>query len=236
MFVYNEGCEMAKKSRGNLYQDIYIRVRDDILNQKYAGGTFLSEAELCERYGVSRTPVREALIRLAQDQYIEMIPNHGALVPHLTIHDIMELCEIRAANEGMAAYLCAKRRNDEMVSLMEQSVMREEALLAEMPFNSKETSQEDFTFHRLLHSYCGNTRLNNILTLIHNQMERIVRSSADERAIDTLSVSIRYHRDTAEAIKKGDADAARDRIVAHWYAMLEGYVHRDLSGYLSKNI
>ena len=71
---------MAKQSNdANKSNQIYFTVRDEIIDGKYPGGTFLIENELCKQFAVSRTPVREALIRLAQDRFVNLIPNRGAM-------------------------------------------------------------------------------------------------------------------------------------------------------------
>ena len=88
---------MARKStKTNMYDTIYNSVRRDIVNGEYPGGSFLIESDLCEQFGVSRTPVREALIRLAQDHFLELVPNRGAFIPHITI--IMQMADISFLN------------------------------------------------------------------------------------------------------------------------------------------
>lgn len=73
---------MAKRtSKSNKNNEIYYTIRNDIINGRYPGGTFLVEGELCEEFGVSRTPVREALIRLENDQFIKLIPNRVPMCP-----------------------------------------------------------------------------------------------------------------------------------------------------------
>ena len=97
---------MSKKSVSpNKSNQIYRTVRDDIIHGIYPGGTFITEAALCEQFTVSRTPIREALIRLAQDRFVELIPNKGAIVPYVTINDIVEVYQLRMVNDGLAAAL-----------------------------------------------------------------------------------------------------------------------------------
>ena len=95
---------MAKRN-AKLNDEVYYTVRNDIISGKYPGGTFITETDLCQQFGVSRTPVREALIRLSNERVIQLLPNRGALVPHITLNDIIELYQLRIANDGMAAYL-----------------------------------------------------------------------------------------------------------------------------------
>lgn len=225
---------MAKKtSPQNKSNQIYCTVREEIVTGKYPGGTFLIEGELCEKFSVSRTPVREALIRLAQDGFVELIPNRGAYIPHVTLSDISEICQLRAANEGLAAFLLAKNCPPSVLAKLEESVSKEEAMLDDPDTNPKDISNEDFNFHIMVAKYCGNNRLADMLSLIENQMKRFAFLSADDHAVSgTLRTSVAAHRATVDAIRTGDADAARDRLAEHWWAMLDGYFQRSLVGKL----
>lgn len=215
----------------NKSNQIYCTVREDIINGVYPGGTFITEGALCEQFDVSRTPVREALIRLAQDRFVELIPNKGAIVPHVDIKDIVELYQLRMVNEGLAAALVADSRSDALLQKLETSILREEELIAqgEEPLT---ISTEDFVFHNLIVRNCGNRRLVEVLELIDNQMHRFARAAADSLAIETLTCSAGHHRRALEAIRAGDREAARSVISDHWQDMLNGYVRRGLAGTL----
>lgn len=235
MFHAEEAFHMARKGSGpNKSNQIYCTVREEIITGKYPGGTFLTESDLCEQFAVSRTPVREALIRLSQDRLVELIPNRGAFVPHITLKDISELCQLRAANEGLAAYLLAKNTNESIVKKLLDSVEREEQLLAAAVPDPALISKEDFIFHTLVAQNCGNKRLTETLALIDNQMKRLTFISADDYAAEnSLRASVTAHRTTAEAIRDGDAERAQDCLYHHWWGNLNGYVQRSLEGRLS---
>lgn len=228
---------MAKRGGSpNKGNQIYFTVREDITTGKYSGGTFLTENELCEQFAVSRTPVREALIRLAQDGFVQLLPNRGAVVPHVTIADIIEVLQVRSVNEGLAASLVAQNHNEDLLKKLENSVLCEEKLLSAAHPDSLAISKEDFAFHSLLDNACGNSRLASILELVDNQMHRFARVSADDQAPETLSISVGFHRQALEAIRNHDAKAARRIMEEHWMAMLNGYIKRSLSGRLSNRL
>lgn len=226
-----EGDTMAKRN-AKLNNAVYTTVKNDVIDGKYPGGTFITEADLCAQFGVSRTPVREALIRLSNERIIELIPNRGALVPHISLSDIIELYQLRIANDGMAAYLSNERQTPELLKSMEESISREEQLLADGEF-PQAISREDFVFHDLLVKGCGNQRLIDTITLLQNEMDRIVRISADQYAIDTLTVSLDYHRQILQAFRSGDRHKGRSLVEDHWKAAQDGYIKRSLGGYLS---
>lgn len=228
---------MAKQSNdANKSNQIYFTVRDEIIDGKYPGGTFLIENELCKQFAVSRTPVREALIRLAQDRFVNLIPNRGAMVPYVTIDDIVELYQLRTANDGLAAFLIAQNHTDSLLNRMEESVSREERMLKEGLLSPREISHEDFVFHDLLSQNCANKRLVDILNQIDNQMHRVTRAAADHYALETLEKSVSFHRQTVEAIRGGDPAAAQAAMEAHWKEMLSGYIKRSVTGTLPLGI
>ena len=92
---------------------VYEELREMILTGDIKPGTRLMEVELAGEMGVSRTPIREALIRLAHDHIIEMYPKRGAFVPQVTVKDILELYELRIANDGVAAFLFTENAAEE---------------------------------------------------------------------------------------------------------------------------
>ena len=223
---------MAKKgTRINKNNEIYYTLRDDIIHGKYPGGTFLVESDLCEQFSVSRTPIREALIRLENDQFIRLIPNRGAYVPHITINDIVELYQLRKVNDGLAAYLSVERQTPKLVAALEQSVAREEALI-QAGDDRAATSAEDFNFHDLLRAQCGNRRLITVIDQIQNQMKRATTLSIDQYAFETLTISLEFHKTILAAFHEADCAKARQAIENHWTAMIEGFIRRDLQGRL----
>ena len=198
---------------------IYGQIREDLINGKYVGGTFLVEQELCKQFGVSRTPVREALIRLSQDGYIEMIPNRGAFVPQITMKDIQELYDLRRVNDGLAAYLCSELATPALLEQMTASVGREAKLLAADDY--VEASVEDLSFHSLYIRNCGSRALIQVIDLLEHQMARTSRLGADRDA--NLEASLGFHRQLIAAFEKRDAPLAREVMEAHWESNKQKY-------------
>lgn len=87
-------------------------LRQDILEATFAPGQRLRENDLCERYGVSRTVIREALRQLESENLITMLPNRGPIVTVLTVKDIESLYQVRGRLEGLAGELFAVRASD----------------------------------------------------------------------------------------------------------------------------
>jgi DNA-binding GntR family transcriptional regulator len=89
-------------------QRAYERLRDEIVAWELQPGAHLNEVQLAERMSVSRTPLREALQRLARDRLVTIIPGRGALVAQLALQDVVHLFQMREALEPYAARLCAR--------------------------------------------------------------------------------------------------------------------------------
>ena len=89
--------------------DIVARLEDDILGGHFEPGDRLAEGALAERFGVSRTPIREALRQLSAAGLVEMRPHRGAVVRSLLVADIVHMLELMAEIEGFCARLAARR-------------------------------------------------------------------------------------------------------------------------------
>ena len=93
----------------SLADQAYFAIRDLIVTLELAPGEAISEPELTARLGIGRTPVREALRRLAQERLVEVYPRRGMFVTTVDVRDLARLCEVRAVLEPEAARLAAER-------------------------------------------------------------------------------------------------------------------------------
>ena len=93
----------------------YAEIRNRLLKGEYAPGARLSESDLSEICGVSRTPVREALRRLALEYFVRIEPNRGAFVIDWSREDIMDMFEMRSMMEGLAARKAAERASEQQL-------------------------------------------------------------------------------------------------------------------------
>ena len=99
--------------RTSLHDQLVGRLRDLIVQGDLAPGTRVPERELCERFHVSRTPLREALKVLASEGLLELLPNRGAMVSRLTLEDVEEMFPVMGALEALAGELAATRIDEE---------------------------------------------------------------------------------------------------------------------------
>lgn len=132
-------------------------LRNDIRSGVLRPGDQLEEAALAERFGVSRTPVREAVRSLVDSGLLETRPRKGALVRTLTAKEIIDLFEVAAELEGMACRLAAERLTSHKADMMQDRLAEcEEAAKANDP---NAYARANLAFHDAIHQAAGNNRL-----------------------------------------------------------------------------
>lgn len=104
---------MSKIQQRSLYLEVADRVRELIEQGDLAPGERISEKQLCERFGVSRTPLREALKVLASEGLVELLPNRGARVVRLTLKMVKDTYDLMGALEGLSGELACQNISDE---------------------------------------------------------------------------------------------------------------------------
>lgn len=114
----DERPAMTPIARTSLHDQLVARLRDLIIEGELAPGVRIPERSLCERFGVSRTPLREALKVLASDGLLELLPNRGAIVARITEADIEELFPVMGALEALAGeFACARITEEELAEI-----------------------------------------------------------------------------------------------------------------------
>ena len=109
------GSESSRPERPR-YDDVVSGIRDMIVEGELAPGPRISERALCDRFGVSRTPLREALKVLASEGLVELTPNRGARVIRLTERDAEDMFDVMGTLEGLAGELAARQITDEQIA------------------------------------------------------------------------------------------------------------------------
>src|SRR3990172_5341159 len=198
--------DMAREKilHAQLERRVYGALRNEILSGALAPGDQLVEARIAEELGVSKTPVREALIRLQRDGLVEIEPYRGARVIQPSDRDVSEISELRLVIETAIVRDLAERRPREVLDALERSVSNSRRAL-------EAGDRERFLAHLqefsdILADACENTRMVKVLTDLRSVLQVIGGSSL--RAPGREERSIAEHEAILEAIKAGDADAA----------------------------
>jgi DNA-binding GntR family transcriptional regulator len=142
------------RPKGTGAQMVHAGIRSDILHLRLAPGTNLEEASLEKRYGVSRTPVREALIRLASDGLITLLPNRGAQVAQIDISEVPQFFEVMDVCQRMVLCLCANRRTEEHIEELRD--LNESFANAAKSNDVVAMSEINHEFHLVTARACGN--------------------------------------------------------------------------------
>jgi len=190
----------------SLADKAYHAIRGLIVALELAPGALIDERELIERLGIGRTPVREALRRLAQEQLVEVYPRRGMFVTPVDARALARLSEVRAVLEPEAARLAAERATD---------ADREELalLLSELDAGGSELIDLDERIHRAVYRAAHNDLLESTLEQYYVLALRIWSIGLD-RAHE-LGEAVAAHRALLEAIHDGDGDRAAATMRAH---------------------
>ena len=209
----------------SLEEMTYERLETDILDGYYKKGDALTELSLSARLGVSRTPVRSALHRLAEEGLVEITPNRGAVVVGVTTDDLIDTYRIRMRLEGLASAMASAR-----ISKEELDALNERLELSEYYIGKNDTEhlkELDTEFHSVIFDASGNRMLARILSELHKNIKSYRRLSLTVPG--RLEHSLKEHREILEAIKNGDAELAErltslhvERAMNNMIAAMEG--------------
>lgn len=194
----------------------YRRLRDDILSWRLQPGTPLSEVELAARLGVSRTPLRAALARLALEGLLDTTRGRTGIVPSVDATSVAELFELREALEVHAARLAARRRDPEVFAALAEDFVRAPEVLAA---NGVDAYYEVVAgFDRAIDEAIGNPSMRGALDGVRTHLTRARRLAGDNPA--RLLRAADEHRLICEAIRDGDEALAASATSVHLRASL----------------
>ena len=183
----------------------YLSIRDLIVSLELAPGALIDERRLVETLGIGRTPVREALRRLAQEQLVEVFARRGMFVTGVDVRDLARISEVRAALEPGAARLAAERATEE-----ERDGLAE---LSDQIKGGADLMGLDERIHRAVYAAAHNHLLEKTLGEYYVLALRIWMIALG-RAQD-LEDAVEAHRDLVQAIVVGNGDRAADVMRAH---------------------
>jgi DNA-binding GntR family transcriptional regulator len=205
--------------------DLAGLLQERILSGAIPTGTWLRQERIATEFGVSRTPVREALRGLQAQGMVEVVPNRGALVCGPTARDIREAYAVRAQLEGYAAELAAEWVRDDQLKRMneaEEIFERSAAEASEIEgdgrsaaFERPEWSRANDLFHEAILDAAGNLRLKDTVRALHRSFPRNVTWSTLSGNRRLLQENVEQHRAIASAIAQRDPVAAKAAMLRH---------------------
>ena len=203
---------MAKTRKTSIAEEIYQKLKREILEAELPPGSLASEPELAVRLGASRTPVHEALRQLESEGLIELIPRRGARILPLSHSDAREIYQLLSALDPIAAGEVANQKpsSDDLSVLSEATDEMEKALVSQ---NLEEWAANDDRFHRELIRLSGNRRLATIVNRLFDQAHRAQLTTL--RLRQSLDKSVKEHRSILRALSSGNVERAKSQAQAH---------------------
>jgi DNA-binding GntR family transcriptional regulator len=217
---------------GETHRALVDRLAATIQSRVLAGeiptGTRLRQVALAAEFGVSRTPVREALRKLQASGLVEVVPHRGAVVRVPAAREIREAYEVRAELEGLAAELAAHRFEESQIRRLYQAealYRRSVAALIAQRDRRRRTAPSSAElakwmhandeFHQAVHDAAGNERLRRTIAELHRSMPRNLTSIVLSESKRLLRENVDEHGAVVAAIERGDSAGARNLMVEH---------------------
>ncbi|HXJ47917.1 MAG TPA: GntR family transcriptional regulator [Candidatus Acidoferrum sp.] len=188
----------------------YLRIRERIVSLDMPPGSVVNESRLREELKIGRTPIREALQRLARENLVRSVPHRGTFVTDVNITDLARITEVRVVLEGHAARLAAER----LSSVDRDSFTKLLELLEEGPsLDQRQLMRLDQQIHREIYRTARNPYLQSTLERYFNLSLRLWYLVLDRQA--GLREAVKEHAELLRAILAGDGQAADDSMRRH---------------------
>jgi DNA-binding GntR family transcriptional regulator len=189
---------------------VFRMVRRAIVRGDLIPGTRVSETEIAKTYDVSRQPVREAFIRLADEGLVEVRPQRGTFVSLISVPLVLKARFIREAVEADIVRHVAKTADAKALALLDSHMDEQRAMPADAP--ADDFLRADEAFHRTLAELASQAAVADHLEGLKTQMNRVRHITARKVSRDRL---IAQHLEVVEAIRAHDSDRASDAMRAH---------------------
>ncbi len=200
-----------KKENKSLTSLIFEKIREDILNGRYATGDKLVEIKLADELGVSRTPVREALKQLELDGLVENIPNRGVVVKGISKKDIDDILTIRLCIEGLVGQWAAER-------ILDHEIKELEEIFDLMEFYSQKGDVEKiFELNTKFHETLYQTTKSRYLEGVLNDFQLFIKTARNSslKSEGRIQNALEEHRQIVDALKNHDIEGTRRALVNH---------------------
>ncbi len=213
---YDVLSETARPDGESATRRAYLHVKERLLDGRFPGGTLLSENELAQRLGVSRTPLRHAFVRLEAEGLIELYPRRGGLVVPISASEADDVLEARLLIEQHSARRVATAGTTPAGEL--QSAIAEQAAAARDDRGA--FVRADRRFHHAIVAAAGNVLLTRQYDSLRDRHQRIAATTvaSDPARIERF---IAEHREIADALRRGDVQAAAELTAVHLHTAHE---------------
>ena len=212
--------DMQLKVQKPLKDLVYLELKHKILTGEIVSQTRLMEIDLSEKMNVSRTPIREAIKRLADDGLVKVEPSRGAYVANISIKDMLDVFEVREDMEGFVAKLAAQRITDEEKEEL-KAIAKEYEEAIEKADDKEMIIELDEKFHNFIVKCSGNETLSELVHYVQELSLRFRYLYYDDSSL--YESTAEQHNRIMEAINSGRDEEARFEADAH-VKMLKEFV------------
>jgi DNA-binding GntR family transcriptional regulator len=199
---------------------VYERLREALIDLTFAPGEPLREAALVERFGVSKTPIREALVRLERDGLVEVAPYRGARARTYSPDDLRQLYEVREILQTESVRRAAESLDGELGDALTRNVESSAAALKRG--DEKAVSEQLDEFDELLLGQLRNGMIADLLDRLQAHLKRIGAVGSEP---DRFRASVEAHRAILTAVTAHDAASAQQLLRAHLQHVLNDQLH-----------
>ena len=204
---------MKERRNISIADQIFEQLEREILSGKYQRGEVLSELRLARELDVSRTPIREALLRLAQENLL-VESGRGMMVLGISVEDMLDMYDIRIRLEGEAARRAASNITEEQLAeMLELTELQRFYINKQGNSSSEHTKNLDSQFHELLYRSCGSSAYTEVLCSIHKKMTKFRKASVSKQSRALQSND--EHMEIYRALAAHDPDAAEAAVLTH---------------------
>lgn len=207
---------LSLPSRGGTTDHVQAALRDAIVSADLPPGTFINKHDVCERLGVSRFPVSEALTRLQAEGLVEILPQRGTRVSRIRVSDVRESMFLRRALEAEAVRQLARAMPAGLVADLERNMRHQTAAIEAS--DPKGFHILDLEFHQLIVDALGYPRVRTLVEAARGGLERARRLLSSPWR---HSATLREHEAILAALKAGEPDAAAAAMLRHLDTVVE---------------
>jgi DNA-binding GntR family transcriptional regulator len=208
---------MAASTGGSsrrLMKDVaYDHIRERIVDGTFLAGTFISEKDVSAELGMSKTPIRAAFERLAEQGFVTISPQRGVIVRDFSPREIADHYDVRIALERfIVRELAGRLTTDQQDRLLANLEEQESEVRGDVDIQG--FTQSDAAFHVMLAAFLGNDEIERVMIYQRHRVQRVVESIF-KRDPTVPRCSYEEHRGIADAIFTGDAEAAQQLVERH---------------------
>lgn len=192
-------------------RQVFEWLRDSIMSLELAPGAVLSRAELAEECGLSQTPVRDALMKLAEEGLVDIFPQHATVVSRINVTSAFQAHFLRRSIELEVVGLLAERADAEVIARLRSQIDLQAAMTGGKGYG--EFVDADRAFHRLMYEAAGVPGLFDVVRRMSGHVDRLRRLHLPVPG--KMKGVVRDHRRIVDAIARRDPEAARARVREH---------------------